>query len=110
MTSLITTITRKPALAAAALLALTFAGLPEAKAQDPLAGALLGGAAGAIVGGAITGRGGGAAIGAVIGAATGATIAAEAQRRNGYYAWQNGCYMQRPDGYYVRVSPRYCYY
>jgi len=111
MTSIMHSITRKPALAAATLLAIALAGMPEAKAQDPLAGALLGGAAGAIVGGAVTGRGGGAAIGAVIGAATGATIAAEAQRNaNGYYAWRNGCYVQRPDGYYVRVHPRYCYY
>lgn len=110
MTSMLS-IARRPGMAAATLLAIALAGVPEAKAQDPLAGALLGGAAGAIVGGAVTGRGGGAAIGAVIGAATGATIAAEAQRRNnGYYAWHNGCYVQRPDGYYVRVHPRYCYY
>ncbi|MDR3469029.1 MAG: glycine zipper domain-containing protein [Xanthobacteraceae bacterium] len=107
---MIHSITRKPALAVTALLALTFVGMPPAKAQDPLGGAILGGAAGAIVGGAVTGRAGGAAIGAVIGAATGATIAAEAQRNgNGYYAWHDGCYIQRPDGYWVRVRPRYCY-
>ncbi|MCS3981713.1 hypothetical protein M2191_006396 [Bradyrhizobium japonicum] len=48
--------------------------------------------------------------GAVVGAGTGAAIASEGERRrSGYYAYQRGCYMQRPDGYYVRVSQRYCY-
>ena len=56
----------------------------EAAAQDPLGGAILGGAAGAIIGG-IAGGGRGAAIGAGIGAATGAIIAAEGQRRRGGY-------------------------
>ena len=76
----------------------------EARAQDAI-----GGVGGAIVGGAI-GGGRGAAIGAVVGAGTGAAIASEGERRrSGYYAYQRGCYMQRPDGYYVRVDPRYCY-
>jgi len=46
----------------------------------------------------------------VIGASTGAIIAAEAQRnRRGYYAWHDGCYVQRRDGAWIRVHPRYCY-
>jgi hypothetical protein len=80
----------------------------QAKAQDPLIGGLLGGAAGAIIGGA-AGGGRGAALGAIIGGATGAIIASEGQRRRGgYYYWRNGCYMERGDGAYVRVSPNYC--
>jgi uncharacterized protein YcfJ len=79
-------------------------------AQDEIGGAILGGAAGAIIGGAVTGRAAGAAIGAAIGATTGAAIAHEGRRnRHGYYAWQRGCYLQRPDGVWVRVHPRYCY-
>jgi hypothetical protein len=97
-------------LGATALLALAMAmPLQPAAAQDVLGGAILGGAAGAIVGGAVTGRGSGAATGAIIGAATGAIIASEAQRRQGgYYYWHNGCYVQRPDGVWVRVNRRYC--
>ena len=94
----------------AALLALALA-MPahEAMAQDALGGALFGGAAGAIVGGAL-GGGRGAAIGAVLGAGTGAAIAAEGERRrNGYYYYRDGCYLQRPDGAWVRAHPRYCY-
>ena len=73
----------------------------EAAAQDPLGGAILGGAAGAIIGG-VAGGGRGAAIGAGIGAVTGAAIAAEGQRRRGgYYYWRNGCYIQRPDGVWI---------
>ena len=80
----------------------------SAVAQDPLGGALLGGAAGAIVGGAV-GGGRGAATGAIVGAATGAAIAAQGQPRNGgYYFYQRGCYLQRADGAWVAVSPRYC--
>ena len=94
----------------AAVLALALA-MPahEAFAQDALGGAIFGGAAGAIVGGAL-GGGRGAAIGAVLGAGTGAAIAADGERRrNGYYYYRNGCYLQRPDGYWVRADPRYCY-
>ncbi|MBR0966328.1 hypothetical protein JQ554_19145 [Bradyrhizobium diazoefficiens] len=81
----------------------------QASAQDAIGGAILGGVGGAIVGGAI-GGGRGAAIGAVVGAGTGAAIASEGERRrSGYYAYQRGCYMQRPDGRYVAVDPRYCY-
>jgi outer membrane lipoprotein SlyB len=106
-----TTTLRRPAMAAGIALTIALACAPPAQAQDPLAGALLGGAAGAIIGGAATGRGSGAAVGAVIGATTGAIIASEANRNaNGYYAWRNGCYVQRADGAYVRVNPRYCYY
>lgn len=93
----------------AALAALAFA-MPvhEAAAQDALGGALFGGAAGAIVGGAL-GGGRGAAIGAVIGAGTGAAIASEGERRRGgYYYYRDGCYVQRGDGAWVRVSQRYC--
>jgi len=94
---------------AAALLTLAIAmPVQEAAAQDPLGGALLGGAAGAILGGALGGRGG-AAAGAIIGAGTGAIIGAEGQRRaNGYYYYDNGCYVQRPDGAWIQVSPGYC--
>ena len=81
----------------------------DAVAQDAIGGAIVGGVGGAILGGAL-GGGRGAAIGAVVGAGTGAAIAAEGERRrSGYYAYQRGCYMQRPDGRYVPVDPRYCY-
>ena len=80
----------------------------EAAAQDPLGGAILGGATGAIIGG-VAGGGRGAAIGAGVGAATGAIIAAEGQRRRaGYYWWRQNCYVERPDGAWIRVSSRYC--
>ena len=95
--------------AAAAAVGLALA-LPaqEAAAQEPLIGGLLGGAAGAIIGGAAGGRSG-AAIGAIIGATTGAIIAAEGQRRrSGYYHWRGGCYVQRGDGAWIVVAPRYC--
>lgn len=94
----------------AVLLALA-AAMPahDAKAQNTLGGAIFGGAAGAIVGGAL-GGGRGAAIGAVIGAGTGAAIASEGERRRGgYYYYRDGCYIERPDGAWVRVRPRYCY-
>ena len=94
----------------AALLGLAFA-MPvhEAAAQNTLGGAIFGGAAGAIVGGAV-GGGRGAAIGAIIGAGTGAAIASEGDRRSGGYYWyQDGCYVQRGDGAWMRVHPRYCY-
>ena len=98
-----------PKFALAALLALAICGPAEnAAAQDPLGGAILGGAAGAIVGGAV-GGGRGAAVGAIVGATTGAAIAAQGQPRpGGYYYYQNGCYLQRPDGAWVAASPRYC--
>jgi len=80
----------------------------QAIAQDALGGAILGGAAGAIIGGA-AGGGSGAAIGAGVGAATGAIIASQGQyRRDGYYYWHRGCYINRPYGW-ERVSGRYCY-
>ena len=81
----------------------------EAAAQEStLGGALFGGAAGAIVGGAL-GGGRGAAIGAIVGAGTGAAIGAQGEPRpGGYRYYQNGCYVQQPDGSWVGVSPRYC--
>lgn len=79
----------------------------DARAQDVLGGALLGGAAGALIGGAV-GGGRGAAIGAIIGSGTGAVIAAEGQRRGAYWYHNNACYAQRPDGSFVVVSPAYC--
>src|SRR6185295_8010575 len=80
----------------------------QAAAQDAIGGAIFGGAAGALLGGAIGGRGG-AIAGGIIGGTTGAAIAAEGQRRReGYYWYRNGCYMQRPDGAYVVVAPQYC--
>ena len=70
----------------------------EAAAQDALGGAIIGGGAGALFGGAL------------VGAGTGAAIAAEGERRrNGYYYYRDGCYLQRPDGAWVLVPPRYCY-
>jgi outer membrane lipoprotein SlyB len=73
-------------------------------------GALLGGAAGAITGGAATGRAGGAVAGGIIGAAAGAAIGASMEpRRAGYYWYQDGCWLQRRDGSYMRVSRRNCY-
>jgi len=94
---------------AAALLTLAIAmPVQDAAAQDPLGGALLGGAAGAIIGGAV-GGGRGAAAGAIIGGATGAMIGSAGQARgNGYYWYQGGCYLQRGDGAWIQVSPAYC--
>jgi len=83
---------------------------PPAAAQDALGGALLGGAAGAIIGGAATGRAGGAVAGGIIGAAAGAAIGSSMEpRRAGYYWYQDGCWLQRRDGSYMRVSRRNCY-
>jgi len=95
--------------AAASLLTIACAmPLQQAAAQDAIGGAIFGGAAGALLGGALGGRGG-AVAGAIIGGTTGAAIAAEGQRRReGYYWYRNGCYMQRPDGAYVVVAPQYC--
>ena len=79
----------------------------EAAAQDPVGGALLGGAAGAIVGGAL--GGGRGAAGAVVGGVTGAAIAAQGQPRpGGYRYYQQACYQQRGDGAWVAVAPQYC--
>jgi len=92
----------------AALLLATLMPTKQAAAQDALGGAIFGGAAGAILGGAL-GGGRGAAIGAVLGAGTGAAVAAQGQARpGGYYYYENGCYMPRPDGSYVVVDPGYC--
>jgi hypothetical protein len=83
--------------------------LTPAAAQDPLAGAIIGGAVGGILGGAIGHNAGGAVAGAVIGATTGAVIAAEAQRRSsGYYWWRGGCYYRYPNGNWLQVQPGYC--
>ncbi len=95
--------------ALAALLAVAVVGQAEkASAQNPIGGAIVGGAAGAIVGGAV-GGGRGAAIGAIVGATTGAAVASQGQPRpGGYYYYRQGCYLQRPDGAWVLVPPRYC--
>jgi hypothetical protein len=96
-------------IAAASMLALACAlPLHEAAAQDPIAGGILGGVAGGLLGGAIGGRGG-AVAGAIIGGTTGAAIAAQGQARgNGYYWYNNGCYIQRADGAWIPVAPQYC--
>ncbi|QWG12243.1 BA14K family protein [Bradyrhizobium sediminis] len=93
-----------------ALLAIAVcAPVERAAAQgSTLGGAIFGGAAGAIVGGAIGGNSG-AAVGAIIGAGTGAAIGAQGEPRpGGYRYYQNGCYVQQPDGSWMGVSPRYC--
>jgi outer membrane lipoprotein SlyB len=100
----------KRILAAATFLTLT-AVLPsqQAAAQDPVGGAIVGGALGAIVGGAVGRGAGGAIAGGLIGATTGAVIAAEAQRRSsGYYWWRGGCYYRYPNGSWLQVQPGYC--
>jgi hypothetical protein len=96
----------------AALLLSTAAFLPaqQAAAQDPVGGAIVGGALGAIVGGAVGRGAGGAIAGGLIGATTGAVIASEAQRRaSGYYWWRGGCYYRYPNGSWLQVQPGYCY-
>jgi hypothetical protein len=97
------------ALGAATLVTIAIAAhVQDAAAQDPLGGALLGGAAGAIVGGAL-GGGRGAAVGAIVGGSTGAIIAAQGQPRpGGYRYYENGCYRQRRDGAWIVVAPEYC--
>lgn len=97
------------ALGAAAFLAIAIASpVQDAAAQDPVGGAILGGAAGAILGG-VLGGGRGAAVGAILGGSSGAIIAAQGQPRpGGYYYYQNGCYQQRGDGAWVVIAPEYC--
>jgi outer membrane lipoprotein SlyB len=83
--------------------------LQPAAAQNPLGGAIGGGIVGGVIGGAV-GGGRGAAIGAIVGATTGAAIASQGTRyRNGYYGYEGGCWLQRRDGSWIRVHPRYCY-
>jgi hypothetical protein len=83
----------------------------QASAQDPVGGAIVGGALGGIIGGAVGHSPGGAIAGALIGATTGAVIASEAQRRNsGYYWWRGGCYYRYPNGSWLQVQPNYCAY
>lgn len=96
-------------LGAAAFIAIAF-GLPvqEAAAQNPVGGAIVGGAAGAIVGGAL-GGGRGAAVGAIVGGTSGAIIAAQGQPRpGGYRYYRDACYQQRPDGAWIVVAPHFC--
>src|SRR5262249_60416349 len=96
------------ALGAALLTIAIAAPIQDAAAQDPVGGAILGGAAGAILGGALDG-GRGAAIGAIVGGATGAAIAAQGQPRpGGYRYYQQACYQQRGDGAWVVGAPEYC--
>ena len=74
----------------------------HAAAQNPIGGAIVGGA---------VGGGRGAAIGAIVGATTGAALAAQGRPRpGGYYYYRRGCYIQRPDGAWIAVSPGYCGY
>ncbi len=88
---------RSMGIAAMLGLALAMPVQDEAAAQDALGGAIVGGAAGALFGGAVGGR-------------RGAAIASEGERRrNGYYYYRDGCYLQRPDGVWVQAHPRYCY-
>ncbi len=80
----------------------------QAAAQDAVGGAIVGGVLGGIVGGAV-GGGRGAAVGAIVGAGTGAAIGAQGEPRpGGYRYYQNGCYVQQPDGSWIGVAPRYC--
>jgi len=97
---------------AAAILALaSLMPVQQAAAQDPVGGAIVGGALGGIIGGAVGRGAGGAVAGALIGATTGAVIASEAQRRNGgYYWWRGGCYYRYPNGSWLQVQPGYCSY
>jgi hypothetical protein len=90
-----------PKLALTGLIALALcAPVQEAAAQDPVGGAIAGG---------VLGGGRGAAVGAIVGAGTGAAIAAQGEPRpGGYRYYQNGCYVQQPDGSWAGVSPRYC--
>lgn len=101
----------KKTIGALILLALaSIAAVGTAQAQDALLGGLLGGAAGAAIGGAVSGSAGGAIAGGLIGGATGAIIGNEAERRrNGYYAYRRGCYVQVGYNQWRRVSGRYCY-
>jgi hypothetical protein len=101
----------KHAIGALTVLALVSAApIGPAQAQDALLGGLLGGAAGAAIGGAVSGNAGGAIAGGLIGGATGAIIGNEAeQRRNGYYYYRRGCYVQVGYNQWRRVSGRYCY-
>ena len=49
------------------------------------------------------------AAGAVISGTAAKAITSEAQRKsNGYYAWRNGCYIQRADGAWMQVNRKYC--
>jgi len=96
-----------------AALALSLFGLParQGEAQDnTMGGALLGGAAGAIIGGAATGKAGGAVAGGIIGAAAGAMLGSQLEARpNGYYWYDDHCWIRYRDGSYHRASRRYCY-
>ena len=94
----------------AALLLAGFAMVPphEAAAQFNPLGAIVGGAVGAGVGSAVSGGNTGATIaGGVIGATAGAALTME-PRQNGYYWYQNRCWVRYPNGEYHLVSRRYC--
>ncbi len=96
-------------LMAAGLVAAALIPVQPAAAQDPFGGALGGGIVGGVIGSAVGGARG-AAIGAIVGATTGAAIASQGVRYpNGYYGYEGGCWLQRQDGRWVRVHPRYCY-
>ena len=94
----------------AALLLAGIAMVPshEAAAQFNPLGAIVGGAVGAGVGSAVSGGNTGATIaGGVIGATAGAALTME-PRQNGYYWYQNRCWVRYPNGEYHLVSQRYC--
>jgi hypothetical protein len=96
-------------LAAGLLAAAAVMPVQPAAAQNPLGGAIGGGIVGSVIGGAVGGSRG-AAIGAIVGATAGAAIASEGRPYGrGYYGWQDGCWLQRRDGSWIRVHPRYCY-
>src|SRR5262249_19500509 len=102
--------TMKRTLTAATLLALAaFMPGQEASAQDPVAGAIVGGAVGGIIGGAV-GRGAGGAVGGgVSGATTRPWVAHQArQQGRGDYWWRGGCYYRYPNGSWLQVQPGYC--
>ena len=49
------------------------------------------------------------AAGTIISGTAATTNTSEAQRKsNGYYAWRNGCYIQRADGAWMQVNRKYC--
>src|SRR3974377_560100 len=102
----------KRMLGAAMLLSMaTIVPAQQAAAQDPVGGAIVGGALGAIVGGAVGHGAGGAIAGGLIGATTGAVIASEAQGRPGrcFFGGAAGFSSPYPKGWWLRVQPGYCY-
>src|SRR2546430_16901844 len=96
-------------LGAAALLTIAIAApVQDAAAQDPVGGAILGGAAGAILGGALDG-GRGAAMGAIVGWGTCAAIGVQGQPRpGGYRDYPQALYPHRGGSAAGLVGPGDC--